>query len=290
MTMRLVAGISVLALAAVFLSWSLTSASSSSADLGIAARLGHEQVQELRRTTSPEYWEAERVLAEALEVLEADVQTHDALLKSLEPFDRMLDLGSAGRWGEAKAVAEKFQLGYEHLLYRALSEGAPSDVIVELVESNGTLPDDAITTIASQSLNLKGWSGAAELARTLVQTHGLDVHFVDQQGRNALTIAAEYFYDIPGWDANRDSFELIEFLLDQSVTTKPDARGLDALDRILLAILDRPGTVRAGIELLRYLIGRGAPVELSHRQVAQIISASNAQAHARLIEAVPELL
>ena len=199
-------------------------------------------------------------------------------------------LGSAGRWGEAKAVAEKFQLGYEHLLYRALSEGAPSDVIVELVESNGTLPDDAITTIASKSLNLKGWSGAAELARTLVQTHGLDVHFVDQQGRNALTIAAEYFYDIPGWDANRDSFELIEFLLDQSVTTKPDARSLDALDRILLAILDRPETVRAGIELLRYLIGRGAPVELSHRQVAQIISVSNAQAHARLIEAVPELL
>jgi len=117
------------------------------------------------------------------------------------------------------------------------------------------------------------------------------VHYVDEDGHNALTIAAEYFYDIPSWEADRDSLELIDFLLAHSVTTKPTAGGLDALDRILLGILDAPRQkVDAGIEFLRHLIDRGAPVELSHREVAQMISVSDTDAHARLIEAVPELL
>lgn len=114
---------------------------------------------------------------------------------------------------------------------------------------------------------------------------------VDMDGHNALTIAAEYFYDLPSWEADRDSLEPIDFLLANSVTTKPTAGGLDALDRILLGILNTPRqTVGAGIDFLRHLIDRGAPVELSHREVAQMISASDTDAHARLIEAVPELL
>lgn len=145
--------------------------------------------------------------------------------------------------------------------------------------------------IAFHSRNLVGWSGAVELAETLVQTHGLDVHYVDVDGHNALTIAAEYFYDIPSWEADEDSLELIDFLLAHSVTTKPTAGGLDALDRVLLGILNAPRQkVDAGIEFLRHLIDRGAPVELSHREVAQMISVSDMDAHARLIEAVPELL
>ena len=271
---------------------------SSSADLGMAARLGYERVEELRRTTSAEYREAERQLARAERVVKrvqkkAGDEVSDRLDELLAAYDRMLDLGSAGRWGEAtKVVAENPRFGYGGLLSLALKRGAPVEVVGDLVELNGgTLPDDAITTIAFHSRNMVGWSGATKLARALLQTHGLDVHYVDEDGHNALTIAAEYFYDIPSWEADRDSLELIDFLLAHSVTTKPTAGGLDALDRILLGILDAPRQkVDAGIEFLRHLIDRDAPVELSHREVAQMISVSDTDAHARLIEAVPELL
>ena len=293
MALRWFAGICLLALVGLLGYVLQRSTIGSSADLGIAARLGYERVEELRRSTSPEYRQAERQLARAQRVLERGGGPYVGLPKLSAAYDRMLELSYAGRWVEAAKVAtENPRLGYSDLLDAALNRGAPIQVVVDLVELNGgTLPDDAITTIAFHSLNLVGWSGAAELAGTLVQTHGLDVHFVDDDGQNALTIAAGHFYELPEWKVNHDALELVEFLLAHSVTTKPNAGGLDALDRILLKILDAPAqTVGAGTVFLRHLIDRGAPVELSHVEVAQMIAVSDAEAHTRLIEAAPELL
>ena len=298
MALRWLTGICVLPLVATYGCLPAETGDQPSAELGIAARLGYERLEELRRTTAPEYREAKRQLARAERAVKrirkkAGDEASERLDELLAAYDRMLDLAYAGRWGEAtEVVAGNPRFDHGNLLNIALELGAPVDVVVDLVKLNGgTLPDDAITTIALHSRNVVGWSGAVELAGTLLQNHGLDVHYVDQDGHNALTIAAGYFYDLPSWEANRDSLELIDFLLAHSVTTKPTPGGLDALDRILLGILDTPRQkVDAGIEFLRHLIDRGAPVELSHREVAQMISVSDTGAHARLIEAVPELL
>lgn len=95
MALRWAAGLCALALVGS-MGCRLEPAISSSADLGIAARLGYERVEELRRTTSAEYRETERQLARAERVVKrvqkkAGDEASDRLDELLAAYDRMLD-------------------------------------------------------------------------------------------------------------------------------------------------------------------------------------------------------
>ena len=68
------------------------------------------------------------------------------------------------------------------LLALSLRRGAPMDVLETLVQLNdGLLPEDAIL-----SLSERGWAGAAR-AVEMLGPFGLDVHHVDEFGRNAFS-------------------------------------------------------------------------------------------------------
>ena len=187
--------------------------------------------------------------------------------------------------------AEGLQDGYGRLLDIALSRGAPVDVIGALIDRSGDeLPADSIMTLVSGSLVLKSWSGADEIVAALAERRGLNLHYVDPEGNNAVTRAAEYFYDLSNLrQVNDDAIRLVQYVVGQSVTMKPNPRGLDALDRVLLKVLETPQTLRPGVSLLRYLIDHGGAVEHSHRQIVGMISNRDPEAYARLIDALPEL-
>lgn len=262
-----------------------------SSSLGIAQRLNHQRNLSRRFEGSAEYKEAADLLAGLEDKLTAAIASGDLERWRLDAADRLSDLAHAGRWHEAIAAADELQDTYGVLLDIALSRGAPVDVIGELIDRSGEeMPADAIMTLVSGSLVLKSWSGADEIVAALAGSRGLNLHYVDPEGHNAVTFASEYFYDLSNLrQVNDDAFRLVQYLVGESVTMKPNPRGLDALDRVLLKVLETPQTLGPGVSLLRYLIDHGGAFEHSHRQIADMISNRDPGAYARLIDAFPEL-
>ena len=199
-------------------------------------------------------------------------------------------MAGAGRWEEAIALAEEFGFGaynfFDSLLSKALNHGAPMDSISDLIERNGgKLPEGAILILARA-----GWDGAADVATILERDHGLNLHFVDDQGRNAMSAAVERFYDFPRMDRpDADTLRMVTYLMDRLVSAKPSARGFDPLDIVLLEMVETPLTGAAGTLYVRLLLDYGAPIELSHRQLAAQLRSTAPDAYRYLIERVPEL-
>ena len=267
-----------------------SSAQSPSQSAGIVQRLNYQRELAKGVEQSAGHREAGRLFSGLEDALKASLESGELEPWRLETAENMVDLAYSGQWRQAVAAAEELQAFYPTLLEIALSQGAPAGVIAELVGQTGRLPDDAVMTVVSRSLNLKAWSGADEMMRYLADTAGLDLHYVDPTGHNAVTRAAEYFYDIPNLDqVNGDAFRVVKYLVDQSVTVKPTTQGLDALDRVLLKVVKTPETLGAGIGFLRYLVDRGAPVESSHRQLAGMLRTRDPASYTQLVDAVPEL-
>ena len=203
---------------------------------------------------------------------------------------RMLDLWHAGMWSAAFAVAEEWDAGwYEALVEQALRRGAPFEIIVEVISRNGgNVPDDAMVLLVSEP-----WSGAARLAATLQEVYSMDVHYVDEDGRNAFYYISEQFYDLQGpariGRMDTEVWEMAQFLAEQGVVPKSSARGLDPLDRVLLKVIEMPITVAGATDLVRLLIDQGAPIDPSHRELMQWLAQFNPEAYAELVETVPEL-
>ena len=82
----------------------------------------------------------------------------------------------------------------------------------------------------------------------------------------------------------------LEYLMGRSVSTKPSPLGLDPLDTVLLAILESPSVTPAGVELARFLIDNGSPIELSHRQLVQQIQTADADRYELLVAVIPALI
>ena len=204
-------------------------------------------------------------------------------------FGRALELAvTEGRWGEAIAAVEDHALmdayHYRILLSLSLTRGAEFDVIARLAElSGGTLPRDAIMHMASRT-----WLGATAAAEELERLYGLDVHYIDDNGRNAISKLIDRVY-LPGGGFNTRTTEMADFLASRSVTPKPSPAGLDPLDSVLLRLVEDRRGREIGIHYARWLVDLGAPIEASHRQLAEKLRRADADSHRRLLEAVPEL-
>lgn len=174
---------------------------------------------------------------------------------------------------------------YLTLLGAALRWGAPLDAVRILVDrSGGSLPPDTIMSLVG------GDADSPAMALELERLYGLDVHFLDQNGRNAVSKALQRFRESTeqGVAAGRTILWL-DYLMERFVSTKPSPLGLDPLDTVLLAILENPSGTPAGVGLARFLIDNGAPIEMSHRELVQQIRAADANRFELLVAAIPAL-
>ena len=248
----------------------------------LEAKLRHEEALQRRRERDME--RGERLLA-ALD--EWDVEP--AAERFARLFERAAELViMEERWDEAIAAVEGHALMdaryYGILLSLSLDHGAEFDVIALLAErSGGVLPKDAIMHLASRT-----WLGSADAAERLERLYGLDVHYVDDDGRNAVSKLIDRLY-LPGGGFHPATTRMADFLASRSVTPKPSPAGLDPLDRVLLDLLESWSAKNVGIHHARWLVDLGAPIEASHRQLAEKLRRADADSHRRLLEAVPEL-
>ena len=210
--------------------------------------------------------------------------------ENMKAYGMMLDLWHAGMWTAAFAVAEEWDAAwYGALVERALLHGAPFEILVEVVSRNGgNVPDDAMMLLVSEP-----WSGAAKLAATLQEVYTMDVHYVDEDGRNAFYHIAGQFYDLQGparaGRMNTEVWEMAQFLAEQGVAVQSSARGLDPLDIVLLKVIEMPMTVVAATDFVRLLIDQGARIDPSHRELMTWLADLNPEGYAELVETVPEL-
>ena len=229
--------------------------------------------------------EAEMALAAAEKMILAGEDP-----ENMKAYGMMLDLWHAGMWTAAFSVAEEWDAGwYGALVERALLHGAPFEIIVEAVSRNGgNVPDDAMMLLVSEP-----WSGAAKLSATLQEVYTMDVHYVDEDGRNAFYHISEQFYDLQGparvGRMNTEVWELAQFLAEQGVAVQSSARGLDPLDIVLLKVIEMPMTVVAATDFVRLLIDQGARIDPSHRELMTWLAGLNPEGYAELVETVPEL-
>ena len=195
---------------------------------------------------------------------------------------------AATRWDEAIAAVEGRPRmpphHYRILLSPTLMRGVEFDVIARLAEGyDGVLPRNAIMDLASRT-----WHGSATTAEKLERLYGLDIHYVDDDGRNAVSGLIDRLY-LPGGGFHPATTRMADFLASRSVTPKPSPAGLDPLDRVLLDLLESWSAKNVGIHHARWLVDLGAPIEASHRQLAEKLRRADADSHRALIEAVPAL-
>lgn len=195
-----------------------------------------------------------------------------------EAMERLMAAIAAGDWAAALALASQHPSGDMMLLLVALGSNPSADALLAIVERNGGwLPEDAILDLARNSRGER-----TNMAR-LLEPYGLDAGYVDAEGRNAWSVLAKW-----GWDGER-TVAFAEFLRAKAVPVKATAFGLDALDIVLLRLLETPRIPRETGRMARLFIDAGAQVELSHRQLLQAIADANAEAYRILVDAVPEL-
>ena len=235
----------------------------------LASKQRHREALELRR---------ERWLADAAngDMVVEDDTAHVAGLRT-----QLLEATIEDRWYDAIAIADQLQLENSHLalLLMALhSDAAPVDVLLALATRNGALPDGTIAYLAGN-----GREDVVEVVEAL-GPFGLDIHHVDELGRNA-------FHVLAMWDLEKESkWQLAEYLANRGVSVKPSSMGLDPLDRVLTKLLRSPqwGS-QARIRFARFLVDHGAPVELSHFQLAESLSQKSEETYRRLVSMVPEV-
>ena len=215
------------------------------------------------------------------------VQVHEAMLD--DRWEDVVELMDTTH----ESVVREMASG---ILSNALADGAPIDVMGALIEHNGGhLPPDAILALVKS-----GTDGSVDIARHLEQRHKMDVHFVDEDGRNAFSVVVDgatgrRFYEFSDVDGrlrvSPDPYilEWVHYLSDRHVTPKPYRWGLDPLDRLLKKMVDLPLVAAVGIEYVRLLIDQGAPVESSHLELADRLFEEAPALHRALIECVPEL-
>ena len=221
----------------------------------------------------------------SLEAKSVLAQADLAFLSAIGPLREAL---SNRKWPEVLRLAEETFAEFPDGAYRedfyavlitfALRSDAPMDVLRVLIDRNdGLLPPYAVMAAAGSR------DGSVAMAEQLEQLYELDVHFVDDRGRNAVSAAVERLHD------PETAVSWLNYLMTRSVTTKPSPLGLDPLDKVLLAVLEDPVLASAGVRIARLLIDNGASIELSHRQVVEQIRATRPEEFEFLVDSIPVL-
>ena len=184
-----------------------------------------------------------------------------------------------GRWYEFVQFVQDLPDGTSPLTLTAASRLAlglaPYDVLAETLALTGGLPADAVVTLASRV-----GVDTVDVLKKLAE-QGLDLHYVDPQGMNAIGAVARTMV----------SLETLDHLLDNGVAVQLDAPGFDALDYVLLNLITQPEirTSASALPWIRKLVGRGASVEASHLQLMELLRLDRPDTHADIVATVPEL-
>lgn len=180
--------------------------------------------------------------------------------QNVELTQQMMSAASVQNWQEALDSAQELSDSeeaideeiFDVLIIQALSQNAPIEVFEQLFAKGAKLPDSASHILAIYN--------HLDLMKKLLAMD-LDLHSVDQYGKNALSYSIEA----------AQGKEMFNFLLQQGVSFKATDHQLDALD-LALAKCEFSSL---GIEYALTLIEMGAPIENSHRQGLTLLSYSN---------------
>lgn len=198
------------------------------------------------------------------------------------------------RWPEALALADEWFPAsgaadwlYRDMIARALRYGAPLAIVAELADRlGGTLSPNAILELLEGQLPQDLFATILELEAA----YGLDVHYVDEEGRNAMSVLARRFTGMPEFSAfDAPVLMLVEHLGEHGVTAKPSALGFDPLDTVLSELLRYPRSSVQRAVLVRALLAAGAPLERSHFELIGQLADLDPDAYQRFIALVPEL-
>jgi len=129
-------------------------------------------------------------------------------------------------------------------LMQAIDNKAPFEIIEELLNQGATINPAAILTLSI--------TNNVFLTKKLLN-YGLDLHFVDPIGRNALSYVLKI----------GKAREMFDFLLEHGVSINPLKNALDPLDIALQTLTRR----RTGIYYVNQLLTRGAIIEPSHQEL-----------------------
>ncbi|MCE2424864.1 MAG: hypothetical protein J4F45_07145 [Pseudomonadales bacterium] len=184
-----------------------------------------------------------------------------------------------GRWNEFVEFVEDIPEGTNpRILSTAtrLALGlAPYEVLAETLALTGGLPANAVVNLASRV-----GDDTVDVFNKLAE-QGLDLHYVDSQGMNAIGAVARTMV----------SLETLDHLLDNGVAVQPDAPGFDALDYVLLNLITLPEfrTSASALPWIQKLMDHGTSVEASHRQLMELLRLDRPDTHADIVRTVPEL-
>jgi hypothetical protein len=176
---------------------------------------------------------------------------------------------SLGNWDNALNIALSLeQLGYrglDDLLFLSFSYNAPPVFIDRVLDRGAKLAEGFIVGLAV--------GNQIKLARA-IRSH-LNINFVDKLGTTTIEHAIRF-----------NSFEMFQFLIENGANIHTPSSGLDALD-VALQWFDLQGN---STTYLSTLISSGFKVTSSHREIVQIIQASDPEAYAYISRLYPQLL
>lgn len=253
----------------------------------LASKLRYQEALLARRD---QVAKALRVAAEA-----AGVPAPNNITLNRREFEAMVAARKDGRWQAMLALADRGG-GHAHkmLLPLVLRTDAPLDVLLVLARraAGWQRPPGAPEWFLDHRLQ----DGVLQLAMSprddilavvaALEPLGLDLHYMDAQGRNAFTILALFVQS----HNNEARLRFAELLASRSVSVKPGAHGLDSLDTVLRRLVESPWKpALPAIPFARFLIDQGAPIEASHLQLARQLEATDAAVYRRLVAAVPAL-
>lgn len=211
--------------------------------------------------------------------------------------NELFSLANEGRWRQALALADEVG-GYAHaiLLSTALRSDAPLDVLLALARRADSMPRFEVPpdgpdwlpplTPLGDGVMALAHNPRPDIAAVVeaLAPFGLDLHYVDLFGRNAFHVLVGY---VPDDEAR---WRFAELLISHSVSVKPSPYGLDPLDTVLTHLARFPRVnSKTEIQLARFLIDHGAPIEASHLRLARQLAVADEDAYRRLVSAVPEL-
>ena len=162
----------------------------------------------------------------------------------------------------------------EGALYMAfatgISAGASMDYFETLMAHGAVVPEGAIISIAI---------GGRERLLEELAPHGLDIHFARPKGMNAVSWLAQNSFK------RASDYGTFLSLLEQGVDMSPPNAPLDPLNLALMKIPENDGAML----YVATLVGRGAPVTLSHRQQMAVLKMQDKEKYREVIELAPEL-
>jgi hypothetical protein len=230
-------------------------------------------------------------------------------------FKKFGDPVKAKNWEAAMAAVDAIaaqelfagngKLAYSLLINAYLNENNPDSNYVQALLAKGAVLDYTDIEQAVRRQNLDALKNLRSL--------GQNLNYIDGEGETALTRAVSNYKDM----------SIINYLLENGVSTKPNTLGMDPLD-IALSKLDSyrkryedpaviqelerksderklfsgliPSTTKTSYSswalppvIVEALIRAGAPIELSHIEKIEMLKVTNPDAYSKLEELIPNL-